>query len=61
MESSWVPLRYEERCRVRKQLLDEAATELIHAVQRVDGVLAVYAYGSYERAERSVRTATSMH
>ena len=49
MDNSWVALRYEDRCRLRKQLLDEAAAELIHAVQQVEGVLAVYAYGSYAR------------
>lgn len=44
-----VPMRYEERCRLRRLELDAAVEELIEACAAVGGVLAIYAYGSYAR------------
>ena len=43
------PLRFEERCRLRKVLLDTAAAELVEVCRALPDVVAVYAYGSYAR------------
>jgi predicted nucleotidyltransferase len=42
-------LRYEDRCRIRQELLDKAAAEVITVCSRFSDVRAVYVYGSYAR------------
>jgi predicted nucleotidyltransferase len=42
-------LRYEDRCRIRQELLEKAAAEVVTICSRFSDVRAVYAYGSYAR------------
>lgn len=42
-------LRYEDRCRIRQELLDKAAAEVITICSLLSDVRAVYVYGSYAR------------
>jgi predicted nucleotidyltransferase len=42
-------LRYEDRCRLRQELLDKAAAEVVTICSQLSEVRAAYVYGSYAR------------
>lgn len=42
-------LRYEDRCRIRQELLEKAVAEIVTICSQFSDVRAVYAYGSYAR------------